>query len=104
MQIRRLAALLAEAVVGRMAFALAVTLGVAVVAQAAEGDADLHGVAQYWPIIYALLGGLVSGAIQYGAVRQTLRDHDRRIAEVHDLAQRADGKMSSHVDAWHRGD
>jgi hypothetical protein len=84
-----------------LAFVVALTL--AVVAKAADGD-DIHGVAQYWPIIYALLGGLVSGAIQYGAVRQTLRDHDRRIAEVHDLAQRADAKVGSHVDAWHRGD
>jgi hypothetical protein len=87
-----------------MVFALGVTLFVAVVAQAGDGEDHGSGIAQYWPIIYALLGGLVSGAIQYGAVRQTLRDHDRRIAEVHDLAQRADAKVGSHVDAWHRGD
>lgn len=93
----------AQAVIGRMVFALAVTLAVAMIAQASEQHDQLeHGVAQYWPIIYAMLGGLVSGAIQFGAVRQTLKDHDRRISDAHSLAQRADDRMGTHIDAWHR--
>lgn len=92
-------------VIRQMLLAFFVALALAVVAKAGEThDTAVDGVAQYWPIIYALLGGLVSGAIQYGAVKQTLRDHDRRIAEAHALAQRADDKMGTHVDAWHRGE
>lgn len=87
-----------------MAVAFVVALALAITAQAGDESGDIHGAAQYWPIIYALLGGLVSGAIQYGAVKQTLRDHDRRITEAHALALRADDKMGTHIDAWHRGD
>ena len=83
---------IASAVIGRMVFALAVVLTVAVVARAAE-DHEAHGLAAYWPLVYALLGGLVSGAIQYGAVRQTIRDHDRRITEARDLAGKAHDRL-----------
>jgi hypothetical protein len=97
--IRRWFKALLGAVVGRMAFALVVTLVVAVVAQAQSGSG---GSERYYPVLYALLGGLVSGAVQWGAVRQAIKDHDRRIIEAHDLAGKAHDRMNSHVEAWHR--
>jgi hypothetical protein len=40
--------------------------------------------------------------VQWGAVRQAIKDHDRRISEAHDLAGKAHDRMNSHVEAWHR--
>lgn len=83
---------IAQAVIGRMVFALAVTLSVAVAA-AAQSHPEADPVDRYWPIVYAIVGGLISGAVQYGAVRQTIRDHDRRISEARDLAGKAHDRL-----------
>jgi hypothetical protein len=90
-----------NAVIGRMVLAFVAVLGGALIAEAQSGG-NATGIEKFFPVVYALLGGLVSGAIQYGAIRQTIRDHDRRISEARDLAGKAHDKLGDHVDAWHR--
>ena len=94
---------ISRAVIGRMAVAFVAALLVAIAAQAAS-EPDSSAFVRFQPIAFALLGGLVSGAIQWGAVRQTIREHERRIEEVGAVARRADERMATHIDAWHRGD
>lgn len=95
---------LADRVVARMVWVFMGALSVTVVARAAEDNVRMATLDSLFPILYALLGGLVAGAIQWGAVRQQLRDLSRRVSENERVASDAHKRVSEHVDRWHHRD